>query len=73
MKLHYLDCRVGELRLIFRSGPGEPLLAYVHWFSLIPPSTTRNVKLYRIHKQMWAAGQRAGGVVQVSSIVSLSS
>ena len=30
---------------------------------------TRNVKLYRIYKQMWAGGQQAGGTVQVSSIV----
>ena len=32
---------------------------------------TRNVKLYRIQKQMWAGGQRAGGIIPVSSILSL--
>jgi len=46
-------------------------MAYVHWFTPIPPSQSRNVRLYRIHKQMWAGGQRAGGVVPISSILSL--
>lgn len=73
-----IDCRVGELRLIFRAHlprripPSESdLYAYIQWYTKTPDHPVPHIRLYEVKHAMWAHGTRAFGVVPLESLIRL--
>jgi hypothetical protein len=69
----YIDCAVGQLRLIFRFTPttlipNPPLMAYMHGFSKIPLLGGRYTRLLTVNKN---EGPRQHRVIPVSQVLRL--
>ena len=67
--------RVAELRLVFRTRKDpenadteRPFYAYVLWYTVIPPTPVRDIKLYRVEKDISLSGVRRSGIVLLEQI-----
>jgi hypothetical protein len=66
---------VAELHLVFRTRKDpenadveRPFYAYVLWYTVIPPTPVRDIKLYRVEKDISLSRVRRGGIVLLEQI-----